>query len=124
MHELYAVPGVVNPPVLHHLLALSRFLVWLLQCDALLEQKGPEFDVKLAGYYSMARDLKKSEFENPNFLGPRGKKILAALSEGLVWVHCGTRKLTFFQWGMVRHGYSMDYSTKACNRPSWPVAIL
>ena len=85
MHELYAVPGVVNPPVLHHLLALSRFLVWLLQCAALLEQKGPEFDVKLAGYYSMARDLKKSEYEYPNFLGPRGKNILAALSEGIMW---------------------------------------
>ena len=84
MHELYAVPGVVNPPVLHHLLALSHFLVWLLQCAALLEQKGPEFDVKLAGYFSMTRDPKKTEHEYPNFLGPKGKKILEALSDGMV----------------------------------------
>ena len=84
MHELYSVPGVVNPPVLHHLLALSRFLVWLLQCAALLIRKGPEFDVKLAGKFSMTKDPQKTEYEYPNFLGPKGKKILAALAEGVV----------------------------------------
>ena len=86
IHPIFTKPGTVNPPVLHHLLALSRFLVHLLQCAALMISKVTEFELKLRHLYFLTKDDKKSEYNYPNFLGPRAKQILQALAEGIVWV--------------------------------------